>query len=154
MLLVFFAISSLLETSQAAVVWDGKIEGWRQEPTLFLGHGSNNRCHIGGRKNVLCKGSSQHLSQLQKVRLGVVRSARLLCSTNSHRSAPRFSTAGSSGSSLRTGLAMSGLLLMVALLAVVWRKRGSRGEAGAELQEQEEQGNLRQVQSCRSRRSR
>ena len=39
---------------------------------------------------------------------------------------------------------MAGLLLMVALLAVVWRKRGSRGEAGAELQEQEEQGNLGQ----------
>jgi len=102
------------------------------------------------------KGSSQHLSQLQKVRLGVVRSARLLCSS-SHRSAPRFSTAGSSGISLRTGLAMVGLLLMLALLAVVWRKRGSRGD---ELQEQEqEDGNLGQElqemigdgQSCQSR---
>ena len=51
---------------------------------------------------------------------------------------------------------------MVALLAVVWRKRGSRGEAGAELQEQEqeqEDGNLGQElqemigdrQSCQSR---
>merc|ERR1719381_8401 len=96
----------------------------------------------------------------QKVRLGVVRSARLLCSTNSHRSAPRFSTAGSSGSSLRTGLAMAGLLLTVALLAVVWRKRGNRGEAGAELQEQEEQENhgqelqemIGEGESCQSRR--
>ena len=41
---------------------------------------------------------------------------------------------------------MSGLLLMVALLALVWKKRRSswsRGEAGAELQEQE-QGHLGQ----------
>merc|ERR1712130_790241 len=124
------------------------------ETTLFLGHGSDNRCHIGGRKNVLCKimrstpkmkmrktkglfalvegecewvvftgrnyqGSSQHLSQLQKVRLGVVRSARLLCSaSSSHRSASRFSTPGSSGRSLLTGFAMTGIVLMVALLAI------------------------------------
>ena len=52
--------------------------------------------------------------------------------------------AGSSGSSLMTGLALAGLVLMVALLALVWKKRRpswSRGEAGAELQEQ---GNLGQ----------
>ena len=38
-----------------------------------------------------------------------------------------------------TGFAMAGLVLMVALLALVWKKRTSswsRGEAGAELQEQ------------------
>ena len=38
-----------------------------------------------------------------------------------------------------TGFAMAGLVLMVALLALVWKKRRSswsRGEAGAELQEQ------------------
>ena len=41
---------------------------------------------------------------------------------------------------------MAGLVLMVALLALVWKKRRSswsRGEAGAELQEQE-QGHLGQ----------
>lgn len=168
-----FAISlaSLLRTSQAQVVRDGIIEGWRQEPTLFLGHGSNNRCRIGAQRNVLCKmmrstpkmhmktrgllalveghcdwvvfsgrnykGSSQHLSQLQKVRLGVVRSARLLCSSSSsHRSASRFSMAGSSGGSFLTGFAMAGIVLMMALLALVWKKRRSSWNSG-EAQEQE-----------------
>ena len=52
--------------------------------------------------------------------------------------------AGSSGSSLMTGLALAGLVLMVALLAIVWRRR--RGEAGTEMQDpmQQEQGNLGQ----------
>ena len=52
--------------------------------------------------------------------------------------------AGSSGSSLMTGLALAGLVLMVALLAIVWRRR--RGEAGPEMQDpmQQEQGNLGQ----------
>ena len=36
-------------------VSSGEIKRWRQEPTLFLGHGSDNRCHIGRQKNVLCK---------------------------------------------------------------------------------------------------
>jgi len=173
---VIFSTILLQKISQAVVVRDGIIEGWRQEPTLFLGHGSDNRCRIGPQRNVPCKvmsstpkmhmkktkglfalvegecdwvvftgrnykGSSQHLSQLQKVRLGVVRSARLLCSaSSSHRSASRFSTAGSSGRSLLTGFAMTGIVLMVALLAIVWKKRKSSwsgGEAGAEPQEQE-----------------
>ena len=45
-----------------------------------------------------------------------------------------------------TGFAMAGLVLMVALLALVWKKRRSswsRGDACAELQEQE-QGHLGQ----------
>ena len=52
--------------------------------------------------------------------------------------------AGSSGSSLMTGLVLAGLVLMVALLAIVWRRR--RGEAGPEMQDpmQQEQGNLGQ----------
>ena len=52
--------------------------------------------------------------------------------------------AGSSGSSLMTGLALAGLVLMVTLLAIVWRRR--RGEAGPEMQDpmQQEQGNLGQ----------
>jgi len=45
----------LLPACLAAVVDDGEIKRWRQEPTLFLGHGSDNRCHIGRQKNVLCK---------------------------------------------------------------------------------------------------
>ena len=28
---------------------------WENQPTLFLGHGADDRCHIGGRRNVLCK---------------------------------------------------------------------------------------------------
>ena len=43
-----------------------------------------------------------------------------------------------------TGLVLAGLVLMVALLAIVWRRR--RGEAGPEMQDpmQQEQGNLGQ----------
>ena len=52
---------------------------------------------------------------------------------------------------------MAGLVLMVALLALVWRKRSlsscSRGEAGAELQEQgkELQEMVEERQRCQSR---
>ena len=28
---------------------------WENQPTLFLGLGADDRCHIGGRRNVLCK---------------------------------------------------------------------------------------------------
>jgi len=163
----------LLPACLAAVVDDGEIKRWRQEPTLFLGHGSDNRCHIGRQKNVLCKitrstpkmkkkargmfalvegdcewvifsgrnykGSSQHLSQLQSVRLGVIRSARLLCS--SHRSSTRFSIAGSSGISLMTSLALVGILILVAILASSWRRSRSK-ETLEEVDKEEREGSL------------
>ena len=37
------------------IPFPGIIDGWRQEPTLFLGHGSDNRCRIGAQRNVPCK---------------------------------------------------------------------------------------------------
>jgi len=85
------------------------------------------------------KGSSQHLSQLQSVRLGVIRSARLLCS--SHRSSTRFSIAGSSGISLMTSLALVGMLILVAILASSWRRSRSK-ETMEEVDKEERQGSL------------
>jgi len=101
------------------------------------------------------KGSSQHLSQLQSVRLGVIRSARLLCS--SHRSSTRFSIAGSSGISLMTSLALVGILILVAILASSWRRSRSKKTLEEVDKEDEEGQELQDMvagnRSCNSERS-
>jgi len=101
------------------------------------------------------KGSSQHLSQLQSVRLGVIRSARLLCS--SHRSSTRFSIAGSSGISLMTSLALVGMLILVAILSSSWRRSRSKKTLEEVDKEDEEGQELQDMvagnRSCNSERS-
>jgi len=54
---VLLSIHQLPSPVQSAVLQGGEIE--REEtigqPVLFLGHGGQNRCHIGKARNTLCK---------------------------------------------------------------------------------------------------
>merc|ERR1719204_119350 len=83
--------------------------------------------------------NDKKIDSAAQVRLGVIRSARLLCS--SHRSSSRFSIAGSSGISLMTSLALVGILILVAILSSSWRRRRSK-KTLEEVDEEERQGSL------------
>merc|ERR1711934_1226120 len=140
---------------QSTVLQGGHIE--RDEtsgqPVLFLGHGGQNRCHIGRTRNTLCKltastpkmkkktgggqmalaqgdcqwliftgrnykGMSQKLSLLEPIKLGRVRSVKLLCP----KVGSEFVRAGSSGLSLLAGLAIILVAASLASLGLVWKR--------------------------------
>merc|ERR1712223_1548427 len=148
LLLCVLQLSRLVRSTVLEGGWIVKDETGGQ-PVLFLGHGGDNRCHIGRAKNTLCKltkstpkmkkktfgelamvlgdcqwlmytgrnykGRSQKVSVRETIKLGRVRSVKLLCPGTSSK----FAWAGSTLVSLISG---SGLTLV---LGRGWSKRNS-----------------------------
>merc|ERR1712032_771138 len=148
-------------------------EGTIGQPVLFLGHGGQNRCHIGKARNTLCKltkstpkmkkktrnqmalvqgdcqwliftgrnykGMSQKLSLMEPIKLGRVRSVKLLCPKLG--TGTQFALAGSSGFSLLTGFLLTILAGCIAFLGIVWR-RGRRRNEDCQGREEEEEEQL------------
>merc|ERR1711972_871612 len=126
------------------------------QPVLFLGHGGDNRCHIGRAKNTLCKltkstpkmkkktlgelamvlgdcqwlmytgrnykGRSQKVSVRETIKLGRVRSVKLLCPGTSNK----FAWAGSTLVSLISGIGLTLVVALLAYLGLVLRRGWSR----------------------------
>jgi len=177
-LFALLSIYQLPSPVQSTVLKGGQIE--RDEtsgqPVLFLGHGGENRCHIGRTRNTLCKltestpkmkkktgggqmalsqgdcqwliftgrnykGMSQKLSMLEPIKLGRVRSVKLLCP----KLRSEFARAGSSGVSLLTGLAIVLVAACLTSLGIGWRRLRRRKSFEEGREEAEELHNCEEL---------